>query len=154
MRGSVPVFVIFLILYLCVFLPISMAKKAAEKQKQAAASKKSTPEKKAPEKNSPGQEPGKPPAGSGIPGWKAPQPEQEGASLWEHDHSPYVGSLNVASEEGNDPCHEEQLQSSFPSTASGPAPEAAPVPGLQLNWTADEIVRGLVVSEVLNRKVR
>ena len=71
-------------------------------------------------------------------------------SVHEHDDSVYRGSLNAVTGEGYDPCHEAQME---PLTRSE-AIEHVPVttPGLRLNWTGDEIVRGFVISEILKRK--
>lgn len=68
-----------------------------------------------------------------------------------HDDSVYQGSMNAVTGEGYDPCHNEQLA---PLTALETAPLAAEetVPGLRLSWTGSDVVRGLVMSEVLKRK--
>ena len=68
----------------------------------------------------------------------------------EHDDSVYRGSMNAVTGEGYDPCHDEQLKPLTRAETIEPAPAA--VPGLQLHWTGDEIVRGFVVSEILKRK--
>ena len=87
-----------------------------------------------------------------------PQPEpfrpgvlQPTVSVTEHDDSIYMGSLNAVTGEGYDPCHNEQLAPLSAAESELPAAEAA-APGLQLNWTGSEIVRGLVISEILKRK--
>ena len=68
----------------------------------------------------------------------------------EHDDSVYQGSLNAVTGEGYDPCHDEQLA---PLTRSESAEQVTFVaPGFRLNWTGDEIVRGIVISEILKRK--
>ena len=67
-----------------------------------------------------------------------------------HDDSIYQGSMNAVTGEGYDPCHEEQLSSLTLSETVEPVPVTTP--GLQLHWTGDEIVRGLVISEILKRK--
>ena len=70
-----------------------------------------------------------------------------------HDDSIYQGSLNAFTGEGYDPCHEEQLA---PLTL---AEESMPLQGVQntraglpLGWTDNDVVRGIVMSEILNRK--
>lgn len=60
-----------------------------------------------------------------------------------HDAS---GSLNFRSLEGKDPCHEEQLPASRTSQ-----PEQSDGPGLTLNWTGDNLVKAIVMQEVLTR---
>ena len=68
----------------------------------------------------------------------------------EHDDSIYRGSLNAVTGEGYDPCHDAQLA---PLTRAETVEHIPAVSsGLQLNWTGDEIVRGFVISEILNRK--
>ena len=63
-----------------------------------------------------------------------------------HD-APTIGSLNVVSPEGKDPCHDEQL----PDRRAF-ALEAAPEqPGLQLDWSGNAMVRAFVMQEVLTR---
>ena len=86
----------------------------------------------------------------------APEPArptvmQPSISFTEHDDSVYQGSMNAATGEGYDPCHDEQLA---PLTRAEIAPAAAPeaAPGLQLSFTGNEIVRGFVMSEILTRK--
>ena len=69
----------------------------------------------------------------------------------EHDDSVYQGSMDAVTGEGYDPCHDEQLAPLNAVEAAVPAAETA-VPGLQLNWSGGEIVRGLVMSEILKRK--
>ena len=61
----------------------------------------------------------------------------------------YRGSLDAQTGEGEDPCHEEQMESLRPETS--PMTET-PTGGLQLSWTGNEIVRGFVMSEVLKRR--
>ena len=65
----------------------------------------------------------------------------------------YQGSLGAETGEGFDPCHDEQLQSLTQETHRErmPAPEGE-IPGLQLSFTGDEIVRGFVMGEILRRR--
>jgi len=72
-------------------------------------------------------------------------------SVTEHDDSIYQGSLNAVTGEGYDPCHDEQLEPLTAAEAAVPA-AASEVPGLQLEWNGSEIVKGLVMSEILKRK--
>ena len=72
----------------------------------------------------------------------------------EHDDSVYQGSLYAETGEGYDPCHDEQLSSLSAlerDTVSAPAEET---PGLQLGWSGSDVVRGFVMSEILNRRKR
>ncbi len=63
----------------------------------------------------------------------------------------YQGSLNFISPEGIDPCHEEQMQTMDAFREENPS-SPAPASGLNLSWTANDLVRGFVYSEVLRRK--
>ena len=70
-----------------------------------------------------------------------------------HDDSIYQGSMNAVTGEGYDPCHEEQLQSLSDAeqpAESQPSPHAAG--GIPLRWTGNDVVRGIVMSEILKRK--
>ena len=64
---------------------------------------------------------------------------------------PYRGSLDTVTLEGEDPCHEEQMESLKPEPEA--AVQAAPASGIGLSWTGNEIVKGFVMSEILKRKV-
>ena len=72
-------------------------------------------------------------------------------SVTEHDDSVYQGSMFAETGEGYDPCHDEQLA---PLTAaeSTVAAETPAEPGLQLSWAGSDVVRGIVMSEILTRK--
>ena len=139
-----PLIMRLLFVLVFVILPSSAAKKAAQR-KNASAQRENRPAEKP-------QTTGEKFPSAAFPARKeaaVQQPQGEGESLWEHDHTSYAGSLGSLSTEGFDPCHEEQLASSLPSAQED---EPREIPGLSLRWTGDEIVRGLVVSEVLKRK--
>ena len=77
------------------------------------------------------------------------------------DDSVYQGSMNAVTGEGEDPCHDEQLSTlnqAKDRIPASPDPEAAilqgsePQPGFSFRWNGDEVVRGLVMSEILKRK--
>ena len=59
------------------------------------------------------------------------------------------GSLNFASTEGKDPCHEEQLSGLCTAETA-----SVPQSGLTFDWTGDSMVKAVVMQEVLNRPVR
>ena len=109
-------------------------------------------------------------AGAGKPGAKAPKATPQAApqpmsrpeplrpsvlqptiSVTEHDDSVYQGSMFAETGEGYDPCHDEQLA---PLTAaeSTIVAETPAEPGLQLSWAGSDVVRGIVMSEILTRK--
>ena len=59
--------------------------------------------------------------------------------------------MNAVTGEGYDPCHDEQLAPLTLAETAVPAAETTEG-GLQLSWTGNEIVRGIVMSEILKRK--
>ena len=75
---------------------------------------------------------------------------QPTVTVHEHDDSVYRGSLNAVTGEGYDPCHDGQLAQLTLSESVEQVPVTTP--GLTLNWTGSDIVRGVVVSEILKRK--
>lgn len=76
------------------------------------------------------------------------EPERRPFAEWSE---PYRGSLDTVTLEGEDPCHEEQMESLKPEPEA--AVQAAPASGIGLSWTGNEIVKGFVMSEILKRKV-
>lgn len=136
-----PILMIIAILWLVIGLPLS---KLSQAKKNNAA--KNTAQKKAPQ---PAAEPPKP----------APAPEPvrretylaPSITVTEHDDSVYQGSLNAQTGEGYDPCHDEQMAPLTAIETTIPAP-AEEVPGMRLEWSGNEIVRGFVMSEILNRR--
>ncbi len=56
------------------------------------------------------------------------------------------GSLGETSSEGKDPCHEEQL--THVRTIEEPAPEQG---GLTFSWSGDNMVKAVIMQEVLTR---
>lgn len=56
------------------------------------------------------------------------------------------GSLGKTSKEGKDPCHEEQL--THARTIEEPAPEQG---GLTFNWSGDNMMKAVIMQEVLTR---
>ena len=76
-------------------------------------------------------------------------------SLYEpdHDDSVFTGSLGPVTSEGYDPCHEEQMSSlELVCQPEKEQPALKTSPGLPLRWTANDMMRGIVMSEILNRK--
>ena len=120
------------IIYFVIAIIIKVTRKAASVQKKPAGK---------PAAPAPAPEP------AAIPQVREMQPT---VRLFNHDDSIYRGSMNAVTGEGYDPCHEEQLSSLTLAETVEPEPVAAP--GFQLHWTGDEIVRGLVISEILKRK--
>ena len=73
-------------------------------------------------------------------------------SVTAHDDSVYAGSMNAVTGEGIDPCHDEDLAGLNSVEAVPPVRPAGDIPSLPFGWTGSDIVRGIVVSEILNRK--
>ena len=134
--------IMLLIFWVVIGLPVAAAKKAAEqKKKTVRLSARPAPEETAPSQP---QQPSEPERLTTL----SPSISPSG-----HDDSVYLGSMNAFTGEGYDPCHEEQMLPLTAAEESGPAPAPAPAhPGLPLGWTGNDIVRGIVMSEILNRK--
>ena len=143
-----PPILILALFWLLIGLPLSKLNKAAKKQ-QAQRPARPAPQK--PEAKPAAQSQGKPETTYVAPEFVRPTVLQPSITFTEHDDSVYQGSMNAETGEGNDPCHNEQLASLTLAETAVPAAEAAE-PGLQLSWTGSEIVRGFVMSEILNRK--
>ena len=142
-----------LLIYFLFALPVRKLTRAARKQQSAR--KPAAPA--VPDDAFP--EPDAPPAGEALSGGSGSLPYPEGGELRSarpsvrlsgRDDSLYAGSLNAVTGEGEDPCHEEQLQPLTRAEAAVPSPEA--VPGLRLSWTGSDIVHGFVMGEILKRK--
>ena len=138
---------ILLLLFAWIFvgLPISIAKKAANQKKQVRPVRPAAPAED---------------ETSAKPALAAPErlrPLTPTLSEPDHDDSVFTGSLGAFSTEGYDPCHDEQMRNIEPVCKPGraqehqpPAPQAHS--GLPLGWTGSDMVRGVVMSEILNRK--
>ena len=144
-----PPILILAIVWLLIGLPLSKLSKAAQKKQQAASgtAKPGTAKSGA---TAPQNKPKADPATYTSPEPARPTVLQPSITFTEHDDSVYQGSLNAVTGEGYDPCHDEQLTPLTLAETAAPAGETAE-PGLQLSWTGSEIVRGFVMSEILNR---
>lgn len=143
-----PPILILGLFWLLIGLPLSkLSKKAQQNAKQAKpgqgnAARKAQQNRQAP-KAKPQAQPQMQPA--------RPTVMQPTITVTEHDDSVYQGSLYAETGEGYDPCHDEQLSSLTLAESAAPAEETV-IPGLQLSWTGSDVVRGLVMSEILNRR--
>ena len=143
-----PLFLVIILLWLFIGLPLSklnqQAKKRAAKTQdmQQALNQK----KKQEQVSAPQERPAPVPEPSVLQNIIRPT-----VSVTEHDDSVYRGSINAETGEGYDPCHDEQLA---PLTAAESAIPAAAeeIPGIRLGWTGSDIVRGIVMSEILNNR--
>ena len=134
---------LLLLLFFWIFIgiPVSIAKKAADQKKGNRPAARNTP--------GAAEQPAAP---------KAPEPERLATltpTLTEpdHDDSVFTGSLGAFSTEGYDPCHDEQM--SALEKVCEPGRETA-LPrekvSLPFGWTGSDVVRGIVMSEILNKK--
>lgn len=139
-----PPILILGLIWLLIGLPLSRLNKAAKKQQAARSAGRTAPK----AEEAPKQEP----AGSApAPEYVRPSVLQPSITLTENDDSVYQGSMNAFTGEGCDPCHDEQLEPLTLAETAAPAAEASE-PGLRLSWTGNEIVRGFVMSQILDRK--
>jgi hypothetical protein len=138
---------IILLIWVFVGLPSAMAKKVRE---QKTASKLSGT------RSNPG-------AGKGSDPAPVPEKQTEGPresfrrmqptiSVTPRDDSVYQGSLNAVTGEGFDPCHDEDLERLNAVEAAPPAQPVSDAPALPFGWTGSDIVRGVVISEILKKK--
>ena len=142
-----PPILVLAIVWLLIGLPLSKKNKAKQQASQTAKTRAAKPGAKKQQAASPE------PAGELQPSVEPARPTvlQPSITVTEHDDSVYQGSLYANTGEGYDPCHEEQLAPLSLAETAVPAAETT-VPGLQLSWTGSEIVRGIVMSEILKRK--
>ena len=73
-------------------------------------------------------------------------------SVTPRDDSVYQGSLNAVTGEGFDPCHDQDLERLNAVEAAPAAQPVSDAPALPFGWTGSDIVRGVVISEILKRK--
>lgn len=66
-----------------------------------------------------------------------------------HRPDMFAGSMNAETHEGEDPCHEEQLNPVKAPRLMAPVQQEEP--GLSLEWTGESMVRAFVMQEVLQR---
>ena len=141
MNAQIAPVILLIFFWIFVGIPVSIAKKAAQQKKAS---------RPAASKQQPADEPVK----------KREDTRQErlttltpSITLTGHDDSIYQGSLNAVTGEGYDPCHDEQMTGLTLAGDEDFAPRAAQAkPGIPLGWTNNDVVRGIVMSEILNRK--
>ena len=135
---------LLLVVWICVGLPLSLAKKQAGRNGTARPGQQARPP------QAPASEAPKPAVSERL------SPLTSTLTEPDHDDSVFTGSLGPVSTEGFDPCHDDQLHGLEP--VCQPGREFSPVPqetsGLPLGWTPNDVVKGIVMSEILNRKKR
>ena len=143
---QIPGILIVAILWLVIGLPLSKISQQAKKN----AAKNAAQHKAQNNAQQPAAEPAKPaaPARESLARESRLTPS---ISVTEHDDSVYQGSMFAVTGEGYDPCHDEQL-APLSAAESTVVAETPAEPGLQLSWTGSDVVRGVVMSEILNRK--
>ena len=132
--------IMLLIFWIFIGLPVSIAKKAANQKRPARPAAHKVPEDTAPRQAA---EPARPERLSTL---------TPSISVTGHDDSIYQGSMNAFTGEGYDPCHEEQMLPLTLIEESEPVPQQQAHSGIPLGWTGNDVVRGIVMSEILNRK--
>jgi len=140
-------FLLLLFVWIFVALPVSIAKKQAG-QNGAARNGAARPAQRTGTANPPASEKPKPAAAERL------VPLSSSLTEPDHNDSYFVGSLGPVSTEGFDPCHEDQLKGLEPVCRPGREPEAdlQETSRLPLGWTPNEVVNGIIMSEILNRK--
>ena len=140
-----------ILIWVFVGLPAAVAKKAKEQKTAARLSRsiRSTPDARTGSAPAPGS--------AGLekqPGtFSEPAPRlRPTISVTPHDDSLYRGSLNAETGEGFDPCHDEDLERLNAVEAVPAVQPVSEVPALPFGWTGSDIVRGVVISEILKRK--
>lgn len=142
---------IVILIWVFVGLPATIAKKAKEQKTAARLSRSVRP---------------RPDAGmDGVPVPGSVRPENQPETFSEpaprlqptvyvtpRDDSVYQGSLNAETGEGFDPCHDEDLERLNAVEAVPAVQPVSDVPALPFGWTGSDIVRGVVISEILKRK--
>ena len=142
---------IVILIWVFVGLPAAVAKKAKEQKTAARLSRsvRSTPDART------GSAPGSGSAGleSQPETFSEPSPRlRPTVYITPHDDSIYQGSLNAETGEGFDPCHNEDLERLNAVEAAPAVQPVSDVPALPFGWTGSDIVRGVVMSEILKRK--
>ncbi len=152
-----PSIIVVILFWLLIGLPLSKLGKKAQQTADKAKQNQAQPAQRRPQQAKPGKAAGTPvPAPAQTISAPAPAPVrptvmQPTITITEHDDWVYQGSLNAETGEGYDPCHDEQLAPLTLAETAVAAEETA-VPGLQLSWTGSDVVRGIVMSEILNRR--
>ena len=146
MDGFSPLIFIFII-WVCIGLPLSKLNQAAKKKANGArpvSDRPSVPEETRKEAPKPAAAPAEPPVRDTR--------LMPTVTVTVNDDSIYAGSMNAVTGEGYDPCHDADLEGLNHAEAMAPVHPAGDVPSLPFGWTGSDIVRGIVVSEILNHK--
>ncbi len=143
--------IVLAIIWLCIGLPLS---KAAQAKKRNAAARSAAARAAAPK---PTQAPAQAqaPVRAQGPVWESSAQDRRmmpTISVTVNDDSVYQGSMNAYTDEGYDPCHEGDLKGLNRAESAPPAQPAGDTRALPFGWTGSDIVRGIVVSEILNRR--
>ena len=144
--GEFSPILIFFILWLLIGLPLSRLSQAKKKNGTGRPGSGRSAAPAAPKQDSPQETP--------VPAKPTVLESQlkPTISVTVDDDSVYAGSMNAVTGEGYDPCHEEDLAGLNNAEAASPARPAGDTPSLPFGWTGSDMVRGIVVSEILNRK--
>ena len=139
---------ILILIWIFIGLPASIAKKAKEQKTASKLSAGSRSRKNAENETAPAPVPEKQ-----AEGFREPiRRMQPTISVTPRDDSVYQGSLNAETGEGYDPCHDDDLERLNAAEAAPAAQPVSDTPALPFGWTGSDIVRGVVISEILKRK--
>ncbi len=150
MEGFAPL-IVLLIVWSLIIPPLTAAKKKAAQNQQ----KRQSQAFREAGENIPAQAPKQAPA----PVRPTPAPPLQARTALQTSpmtsrlKDPYQGSLGEESTEGLDPCHDEQLAGlDLAESAEQTTDPAAVKPGLSLSWSSNDVVKGFVYGEILNRR--
>ena len=143
-----PVLLALALIWLLIGLPLSKV----AKQKNRSGSRASAPTSGDHQKADPQMKEASEGSGEGLSPQQVYQTIQPTVGLGRHDDSLYRGSLNAETGEGFDPCHDEDLERLNAVEAAPAVQPVSDVPALPFGWTGSDIVRGVVMSEILKRK--
>ena len=145
--GEISPLLIIFIIWLCIGLPLSKINQAKKKNgtnRLSSSGRPAEPAVPVQDTSREGPAPEAPPARESR---LAPT-----VSVTVGDDSVYAGSMNAVTGEGYDPCHDAELEGLNSAESIVPVHPAGDVPSLPFGWTGSDMVRGIVVSEILNRK--
>lgn len=77
-------------------------------------------------------------------------PDRMKSSIYGGSLGTYTGSLGISTNEGIDPCHEEQASAMTLLEINDPS-ETSSTPALKFNWAGDEVMKAVVMQEILKR---
>ena len=77
-------------------------------------------------------------------------PDRMRSTLYGGSLGTYTGSLGITTNEGIDPCHEDQAMA-MTSLEIGDLPDEDVATGLKFSWEGNEVLKAVVMQEILKR---